>query len=218
MRPRNVALKPIHWGLHPQAVQRQAWRVVLGNTACTVACLVACLIALGRVAAADPSAPTPPPTAPPPVTAPRVTVPPANFTPSWDLDGTYLWLGPLGAASHVDAQWDSTFGADLALVVVRENAPLALVGGNLGASRWTERGGGRVWVDGLLGTHLVGHMLGISLGPIVELSELAHPRPGASIGVWGFAGITPFARLGAVADHGIFAEIGIHIALPVLRR
>jgi hypothetical protein len=75
-----------------------------------------------------------------------------------------------------------------------------------------------VWVDGLLGTHLVGHMLGISLGPIVELSELAHPRPGASIGVWGFAGITPFARLGAVADHGIFAEIGIHIALPVLRR
>ncbi|HEY6179939.1 MAG TPA: hypothetical protein VIX73_36050 [Kofleriaceae bacterium] len=147
-----------------------------------------------------------------------MTVPPAQFTPSWDLDGTYLWLGPSGAASRIDAQWDSTFGADLALVVVRENAPLALVGGNLGASRWTERGGGRVWVDGLLGTHLVGHMLGISLGPIVELSELAHPRPGASIGVWGFAGITPFARLGAVADHGIFAEIGIHIALPVLRR
>ena len=126
---------------------------------------------------------------------------------SWDLDGTYLWLGPTGAASRIDAQWDSTFGADL-----------ALVGGNLGASRWTERGGGRVWVDGLLGTHLAGHMLGVSLGPIVELSELAHPRPGASIGVWGFAGITPFARLGAVADHGIFAEIGVHIALPVLRR
>ena len=155
---------------------------------------------------------------PTPTSAPSVTVPPAQFTPSWDLDGTYLWLGPSGAASRIDAQWDSTFGADLALVVVRENAPLALVGGNLGASRWTERGGGRVWVDGLLGTHLVGHMLGISLGPIVELSELAHPRPGASIGVWGFAGITPFARLGAVADHGIFAEIGIHIALPVLRR
>jgi hypothetical protein len=201
MRPRNVALKPIHWGHHPQVVQRQVWRVVLGNTACTVACLVA----VARVAAADPS--------PPPV-----TVPPASFTPSWDLDGTYLWLGPLGAASHVDAQWDSTFGADLALVVVRERAPLGLVGVDLGASRWTERGGGRVWVDGLVGTHLLDRMMGISLGPIAEFSDLAHPRLGASVGVWGFAGITPFARLGAVADLGMFAEIGIHIALPILRR
>jgi len=177
-----------------------------------------------RVAAADPaivaSAPpsAAPPSAAPSSAAPPIGVPPTSFAPSWDLDGTYLWLGPLGAASRIDAQWDSTFGADLALVVVRERSPLALVGGNLGASRWTERGGGRVWVDGLLGTHLLGHMLGVSLGPIVELSELQHPRPGASIGVWGFAGVTPFARLGAVADHGIFAEIGVHIALPVLRR
>jgi hypothetical protein len=167
---------------------------------------VACLVAAARVAAADPSA------------QPPVTVPPASFTPSWDLDGTYLWLGPLGAASHVDARWDSTFGADLALVVVRERERLGLVGVDLGASRWTERGGGRVWVDGMMGTHLLDRMMGISLGPIVELSDLAHPRLGASIGVWGFAGITPFARLGAVADLGMFAEIGIHIALPVLRR
>jgi len=170
---------------------------------------VACLVAVARVAAADPSPPPPPP---------PVTVPPASFTPSWDLDGTYLWLGPLGAASHVDAQWDSTFGAELALVVVRERARLGLVGVDLGASRWTERGGGRVWVDGLVGTHLLDRMMGISLGPIVELSDLAHPRLGASVGVWGFAGITPFARLGAVADLGMFAEIGIHIALPILRR
>ena len=212
MRPRNVAVKPIHWGLHPQVTQRLLWRVVLGNIACAVALLVA-----ARTAAADPAAPSTqstPPSAPPP----PVTVPTAHFTPSWDLDGTYLWLGPLGAASHVDAQWDSTFGADLAIVVVRERAPIGLVGIDLGASRWTERGGGRVWVDGLLGTHLLDRMMGISLGPIAELSDLAHPRLGASFGVWGFAGITPFARLGAVAELGMFAEIGIHIALPVLRR
>src|SRR5262249_48124457 len=151
-------------------------------------------------ASAPPSAA--PPSAAPSSAAPPIGVPPTSFAPSWDLDGTYLWLGPLGAASRIDAQWDSTFGAGLALVVVRERAPRALVRCTLGASRWTARGGGRVWVDGLLGTHLAGHMLGVSLGPIVELSELAHPRPGASIGVWGFAGITPFARLGAVADHG----------------
>jgi hypothetical protein len=165
------------------------------------------------VAAADPV---------PAVTDPRgagpVVVPPARFRPTWDLDGTYLWLGPLGAASRLDARWDSTFGADATVVVVRERARLALVGGNLGASRWTERGGGRVWFDGLIGTYLLGHLTGISLGPIVELSDLAHPRPGASVGVWGFAGITPFARVGSVANLGMFAEVGIHIALPVLRR
>jgi hypothetical protein len=164
-----------------------------------------------RVAAADPV----PAITVPPGAAP---VPPATFRPSWDLDGTYLWLGPLGAASRIDARWDSTFGADAAVVVVRERAPLALVGGDLGASRWTARGGGRVWVDGLIGTHLLGHLAGISLGPIVELSDIAHPRPGGSVGVWGFAGVTPFARVGSVANLGMFAEVGLHIALPVMRR
>lgn len=157
------------------------------------------------------------PTDPPIATRP-VTVPPSTLPPTWDLDGTYLWLGPVGAASHIEARWDSTFGAEAALVVVRERAPLSLIGVNAGASRWTVRGGGRMWVDGLAGTHLLGHLVGISFGPSVELSDLAHPRPGASIGVWGFAGITPFARLGTVADFGMFAEIGLHISLPVLRR
>jgi hypothetical protein len=154
----------------------------------------------------------------PAIAGPPVTVPRGNFPPTWDLDGTYLWLGPSGAASRIDDRWDSTFGADAALVVVRERETIALVGVDVGASRWTARGGGRVWVDGLIGTHLGDRMIGASLGPIVELSELAHPRFGAAVGVWGFAGITPFARVGAVSQLGIFAEIGIHIALPVLRR
>jgi hypothetical protein len=145
-------------------------------------------------------------------------VPRPTFRPSWDLDVTYLWLGPVGAASFIDATWDSTFGAEAAVVVVHERAPLGLIGGTLGASRWTERGGGRVWVDGLAGTRLLGHMIGASLGPILELSELAHPRLGASIGAWGFAGITPFARVGVVSNLGMFVELGVHIALPVLRR
>jgi hypothetical protein len=166
-------------------------------------------------AAADPIVATVPDA---PAAPQQVVVPPATFRPSWDLDGTYLWLGPVGAASFVDARWDSTFGGEAAVVVVRERAPLGLVGVNLGASRWTERGGGRLWLDGLAGTRLLGRMMGASLGPILELSDLAHPRLGASIGVWGFAGITPFARVGAVSHLGMFAELGIHIALPVLRR
>jgi hypothetical protein len=176
------------------------------------AAVVALAVTFGLASVAAPAA------ADPPRPPPAITVPPGQFAPSWDLDGIYLWLGPLGAASHIDARWDSTFGAEAALVVVRERAPLALGGVDLGASRWTARGGGRVWVDGVAGTHLLGHMMGLSLGPIVELSDVAHPRPGASIGAWAFAGVAPYARVGAVADLGMFVEIGVHIALPVLRR
>ena len=149
--------------------------------------------------------------------APAV-VPPTTLPPSWDLDGIYVWLGPTGAASRVASQWDSTVGGDLAIVRVREQESLAAVGATLGASRWTARGGGRIWLDALVGTRLGGRMIGASAGAIVELSDLAHPRLGGSIGVWGFVGVTPFARVGAVAELGAFAEIGLHIALPVIRR
>jgi hypothetical protein len=149
--------------------------------------------------------------------APAV-VPRAQLRPSSDLDGLYLWLGPVGAASYVDATWDSTFGAEAALVAVHEAAALGLVGVDLGASRWTARGGGRIWLDGLVGTRWSGRMIGASLGPMVELAELERPKLGASIGVWGYAGIAPFVRLGGVSDLGMFVELGVHIALPVLHR
>ena len=61
-------------------------------------------------------------------------------------------------------------------------------------------------------------MVGVSVGPIVELSELAHPRLGGSVGLWAFVGVTPFARVGIVDELGGFVEIGLHIALPVIRR
>jgi hypothetical protein len=146
--------------------------------------------------------------------------------PSWDLDGLYLWLGPTGAASRIarsgprsppDAQWDSTIGASLSFVRVREAEALGAIGASLGASRWTERGGGRVWLDGIVGTRL-GRMVGLTAGPLLELSELSRPRVGASVGAWAFVGVTPFVRVGTVQDLGGFVEIGVHIALPVIRR
>ena len=115
------------------------------------------------------------------------------------------------------ADWDSTIGADLAVVRVREGAPLGVIGGSLGASRWTERGGGRIWLDAIAGTRVFGRMVGVSGGPILELSDLAHPRLGGSLGVWAFVGITPFARIGTARELGTFGEIGVHIALPVYR-
>lgn len=134
------------------------------------------------------------------------------------LDGVYVWLGPLGAASRAREAWDSTFGADLSVVRVRETAALGAIGASAGASRWSERGGGRLWLDGVVGTRLGGRMYGATAGPILELSDLAHPRVGGSIGVWAFFGVMPFARVGAVGDLGTFVEIGLHLALPVYRR
>jgi hypothetical protein len=140
------------------------------------------------------------------------------FRASSDLDGTYLWLGPSGAASWIDSQWDSTFGIDASVVRVREHEAVAAIGGTVGASTWTVRGGGRIWADALLGTSFGGHVVGLSAGPILELSDTAHPRVGGSIGIWGFVGVTPFARVGTVEGLGNFAEIGVHIALPAFRR
>lgn len=176
--------------------------------------VIACLLTGGAVASADPSTTTPDP--PRRKTIPRVG--PDGFAPSWNLDGLYLWVGPSGAGSHVDGAWDSTFGADAAVMRIRERDVIGAVGGSFGASKWTVRDGGRIWVEALVGTRVLGRMIGVSAGPLVELSELAHPNVGAAFGLWAFLGITPFARVGTVQDLGVFGEVGVHIALPVLRR
>lgn len=175
--------------------------------------MFACLFAVPRDGGADPRV-----TADPPPRSSEPRVGPSGERPSWDLDGQYLWLGPAGAASRVEGAWDTTFGAEATVVRVREGAPLGAIGGSAGASLWTERDGGRIWVDAVAGTRLAGRMYGATIGPLVELSALAHPRLGGSVGVWAFFGVVPYARVGIVDELGAFAEVGLHIALPVLRR
>jgi hypothetical protein len=179
-----------------------------------LACILAsCLMIRTNLAQSEGFVPTKIDPDPP---ARRTETTPFVHPPSWDLDGVYLWIGPLGAASRVESEWDSTIGADIAVVRVREHEPVGAIGATVGASRWTERGGGRIWVDALVGTRL-GRMVGVSAGPILELAELSHPRFGASAGLWAFLGVTPFVRVGTVQDLGSFVEVGLHIALPVIR-
>jgi len=181
--------------------------------------MLACFLGVITPAAADPARSPPTATIPdPPGRREPPRVPAAAFRPSWDLDGIYLWLGPTGAASRIESEWDSTVGGHAAILRVRERDSLGVIGGAFGATLWSERGGGRMWLDAMLGTRLLGRMVGASIGPIVELDDLAHPRLGGSIGVWTFIGVTPFARVGIVDELGAFGEIGLHIALPVLRR
>ncbi|MBA3456978.1 MAG: hypothetical protein H0T42_28065 [Deltaproteobacteria bacterium] len=181
--------------------------------------VLAWLLGATSVVAADPA--RLPPTATNPDPPPRSASPrvgPDSLPPSWDLDGIYLWLGPTVAASRIEASWDSTVGGHAAVLRVRERQALGVIGGAFGATMWTERDGGRLWLDAMIGTRIAGRMIGASAGPILELGDLAHPRIGGSVGVWTFVGVTPFARVGVVTELGAFGEIGLHLALPVLRR
>ncbi|HEY5923868.1 MAG TPA: hypothetical protein VIV11_19450 [Kofleriaceae bacterium] len=173
------------------------------------------LFVIANIARADNFTPTTIDPDPPPRRA-SPSVPTTNPTPSSDLDGLYLWLGPTGAASRIESEWDSTIGADATLLRVRERNLIGAVGATLGGARWTVRGGGRIWLDGLLGTRLY-RMVGISAGPILELSDFKRPQLGGSVGLWAFVGVTPYVRTGMVSDLGGFVEIGVHIALPAIR-
>jgi len=181
----------------------------------TIVAIYACFLGVTSIAAADVQTATIPDA---PARREQPHVPAAHPPMTDDLDGNYVWLGPTATASHVDMGWDSTIGASLAVVRVREHAPLSVLGGVLGGTKWSTRDGGRIWLDGLIATRLFDHVVGVSAGPILELSELQHPRLGGSLGVWGFVGIAPFARLGVVQQLGAFVEVGVDVALPVFRR
>jgi hypothetical protein len=178
--------------------------------------LVLAILITGGTAVADPGfVPTQtspdPPVRPPPEPSPVLR-------PTWDLDGLYLWLGPIGAVGHEGGVWDSTFGGDLSLVRIREREALGAVGLTLGASKWTTHDGGRIWLDGLVGTEPVGHvMVGLTAGALLELDQISAPRIGGSVGLWAYDAIAPYARFGYIDGLGAFVEFGLHIPLPVYR-
>lgn len=148
---------------------------------------------------------------PAPVPAPRLRA-------SSDLDGLYVWLGPAGAAARVEGRWLSSWGGSLQVVRVRERAPVGVAGAWLSASHYAGRDGGRIALEGVIGTRrLLGPMLGVGAGPVIELGDLHHPRPGFEASAWIFAGITPYVRVGWVAETGGLVELGAQLSLPVRR-
>lgn len=137
-----------------------------------------------------------------------------------DLDGDYLLLGPLGGAVQIEGAWDGAFGAQGAWLRVRERRPVSAAGVVVGGARYSRRDGGRVWVEGVLGTRslLPFHRLaGVSAGPVVELLDTEHARLGVGGTVWLFSGIVPYVRAGWLDEAGAFVEAGIAVELPVVR-
>lgn len=202
MREPRVAIGTPGQGLLSQAVQ-----------------IMICVCSSGRLSEGNPLGPLDlVPTETALDAPPRTNAPNLVFRESSNLDGTYLWLGPSGVAGYIESQWDTAFGVDASLVRVREHEVISALGFSVGASRWTEHSGGRFWVDAMFGTPILEHTIGLSVGPIMEVADLSHPLVGGSVGIWAFLGVTPFARVGTLQSLGTFAEFGIHIALPALRR
>lgn len=135
-----------------------------------------------------------------------------------DLDGLHLFVGPNGAATHIGGGWDSAWGGHLALVRVREHARLGAAGVWLGGAHYAATDGGRLWLEGLAGTRrMLGRMIGVGAGPVVELGQLHHPRVGAQGSIWCFVGVVPYARLGVLDASGPFVEVGVSLSIPTLR-
>ncbi len=135
-----------------------------------------------------------------------------------DLDDTYLWLGPSGAAAQIDGGWHSSWGGGVQVVRVRERQALGVIGGWLSGVHYAGRDGGRIALEAVVGTRrLLGPMIGIGAGPAVELGERRHPRLGLQGSAWLFAGATPYVRLGWLQGSGGFAELGVQLSLPVRR-
>jgi hypothetical protein len=135
-----------------------------------------------------------------------------------DLDGLHLFVGPIGAATFVEDTWDSAWGGNVALIRVREHAWLGTAGAWIGAAHYGATDGGRVWIEGVAGSRRVlGRMIGVGGGPVVELSDQRHPRLGGQASIWCFAGVVPYARVGVLEASGSFVELGVSLSIPTLR-
>lgn len=143
--------------------------------------------------------------------------PPGLLPELSDLDGHYLWLGPVGSVVHSQGSVDTAFGGLVAVVQVRETRVLASRGLVLGAAHQSSADLGDVWVEGLAGTRrLLPLHAGVTLGAGLQFAEFAHPVPLATASLWTFMGPMVFVRATATADSWQLGA-GLALMLPARR-
>ena len=121
------------------------------------------------------------------------SVPPAHFRPTWDLDGLYLWLGPIGAASHVD----DAVGLDVRRRLRRWSGSASATARRDRRHARRERAGptrdgGQVWLDGARRHPRArphGRRVARPARRAVRRSRIR--AVGGSVGLWAFVGVTP---------------------------
>jgi hypothetical protein len=130
----------------------------------------------------------------------------------------FIALTVLGSAVRAEGEWDSGFGGEVAVGALRAGAALSAWAAAIDFVAYSERSGGRVTLEGALGTRWpTGVLVGLAGGPMIELDDLRRPRAGGQLSVWLFAGVVPYVRAGTVENSGFFVDLGLRIPLPVLR-
>ena len=134
------------------------------------------------------------------------------------LDGSYLLLGPVAGMVRANGSWESGFGGALSLVRVRERRSLAALGLGIGALRLARGDRGLLWADFQVGSRrLAGLLMGFTAGVSADVGELISMRLAGHAGVWVFAGVVPYARIGVMQKSGTYVDFGIRVALPTFR-
>jgi hypothetical protein len=131
-----------------------------------------------------------------------------------DLDGWYITIGPVAAATRVAGSWWSAVGLEASVVRVAEASLPAAFGVATGGVSYAGRAGGRLWLEAELA---VGPPVpaGLGVGVVAEVDPVAPPRPGAEATLWVYAGLVPYVRVGTVETTGAFLEAGVMVKLPI---
>jgi hypothetical protein len=172
---------------------------VNGRRAASFAASLAVLVA-GGPAGADPG-------------RPGVTDPPEIVRPR---DEIVVWIGPELSAVRLDEGWDTGVGGVLA-VGLRRPRRLAILAGEVHGISLADRGGGRLGGAASVGLRTgFGPIVGLSVGPVVEVDAVRPPRWGGEATGWIVAGLGAFVRVAALDQIGRSLEIGLAVPLPTL--
>jgi len=136
-----------------------------------------------------------------------------------DEPDRFVAVAAIGSAVRVEGVWDGAYGGEVGVGQMRGHAPaLGAWAASVGLVGFTARSGGRLWSELTVGTRWpTGYLVGLGIGPAVELDRIRQPRWGGQLTVWAFAGVVPYARVGALDPGGLFVDVGLRIAFPAVR-
>ena len=130
----------------------------------------------------------------------------------------FVAVAAIGSAVRVEGVWDDAWGGELGMGQMRDQRGLAAWAASVGLVGFTARSGGRLWAELTVGTRWpTGYLIGLGAGPAVEIDRVRQPRWGGQATLWVFAGVVPYARVGALEPGGLFVDVGLRIAFPAIR-
>lgn len=130
----------------------------------------------------------------------------------------FVAVAAIGSAVRAEGVWDGAWGGEVGVGAMRDGPVLSAWAASVGLVGFTARSGGRLWGEVTVGTRWpTGYLVGIGAGPAVELDRIRRPRWGGQATVWVFAGVVPYARVGALDPGGVFVDVGLRIAFPAVR-